>query len=65
MSAMNLRFNVSVAEVGMLDSRNQARLAVAMVSNDSDFNRSCLSKIVNLVRATVKLELIDYDIEII
>ena len=59
------RFNVSVAEVGLLDSRSQAQLAVAIVSNDSTFSQSCLSKVVNLVRANVKLELLDYSIEMI
>ena len=59
------RFNVSVAEVGLLDSRRQAQLGVAMVSNDSSFAQSCLSKVVNLVRRMVKLELLDYSIEMI
>jgi len=59
------RFNVSVAEVALLDSRREAQLAVAMVSNDSSFTQSCLSKVVNLVRKMVKLELLDYSIEMI
>ena len=59
------RFNVSVAEVGLLDSLRQSELGVALVTNDSIFAESCLSKIVNLVRATVKLELLDYYIEVI
>lgn len=59
------RFNVSVAEVGLLDSLRQSELGVALVTNDSTFAESCLSKIVNLVRATVKLELLDYYIEVI
>ncbi len=59
------RFNVSVAEVGLLDSRRQAQLAVALVSNDSGFTQSCLSKVVNLVQRMVKLELLDYSIEML
>jgi uncharacterized protein YlxP (DUF503 family) len=59
------RFNVSVAEVGLLDSLRQSELGVALVTNDATFAESCLSKIVNLVRATVKLELLDYYIEVI
>ena len=59
------RFNVSVAEVGMLDVLRQSEIGVALVTNDSNFAESCLSKIVNLVRATVKLELLDYTIEVI
>ena len=59
------RFNVSVAEVALLDSRREAQLGVAIVSNDSSFAQSCLSKVVNLVQRTVKLELLDYSIEMI
>ena len=59
------RFNVSVAEVGLLDSRRQSELEVAMVSNDSAFTERCLCKVVDLVRSSVKLELLDYDIEMI
>lgn len=59
------RFNVSVAEVGMLDSRRDAELAVAMVSNDSNFTLSCLSKVVRLVQSRPKLEILDYTIEMV
>lgn len=59
------RFNVSVAEVGLLDSRREAELAVAIVTNDSGFAQSCLSKVVGLVRSRVKLELVDYNIEML
>ena len=59
------RFNVSVAEVGSLDSPRHCQLGIAMVSNDSRFTESCLSKIVDLVRSAVKLEILDYSIEII
>ncbi len=59
------RFNVSVAEVDLLDSLRQSELGVALVTNDSTFAESCLSKIVELVRATVKLDLLDYTIEVI
>ena len=59
------RFNVSVAEVGLLDSRRDAELAVVMVSNDSNFTQSCLSKVVNLIASRPKLEILDYSIEMI
>ena len=49
----------------MLDSRRDAQLAVAMVSNDSGFTQSCLSKVVNLVQSRPKLEMLDYSIEMI
>ena len=59
------RFNVSVAEVGLLDSRREAELGVAMVSNDAKYTQSCLSKVVNLVQSRVKLALLDYTIEML
>ena len=59
------RFNVSVAQVGLLDSRREAQLGVAIVSNDSGFAESCLSKVVNLVQSRIKLEILDYSIEMI
>ena len=59
------RFNVSVAEVALLQSRREAQLAVAIVSNDSGFAQSCLSKVVNLIQSRPKLEILDYSIEMI
>ena len=42
------KFNVSVAEVGALESCRRAELAVAMVANDVQFVQSCLQKVVHL-----------------
>lgn len=58
------RFNVSVAEVGLLEQRQQAMLGVVMVGNDSRFIESCLDKIVDYVRADHGASLVDYEIEI-
>jgi hypothetical protein len=44
------RFNVSVAEVGSLDHRQQAEIAVVLVGNDPRFVESCLDTIVDYVR---------------
>ena len=41
------RFNVSIAEVGALDSRRRAVLAVAMVGNDHAYVAGALQRIVN------------------
>ena len=43
------RFNVSVAEVGSLDRRQQAELGVVIVGNDGRFVKSCLDKVVDYV----------------
>ena len=58
------RFNVSVAEVGSLDHRQQAELGVALVANDSRFVESCLGKIVDYVRLDRSASLVDYELEV-
>lgn len=55
------RYNVSVAEVDHLDSRQRATLGVALVSNDAAHAHSCLDKLVDFVRQQRGLSLIDYE----
>lgn len=58
------RHNVSVAEVDDLDEHRRCVLAAAMVSNDRRFVDSCLSRIVDEVRAHRSISLLDYGIEL-
>jgi uncharacterized protein YlxP (DUF503 family) len=58
------KFNVSVAEVGSLDHRQQAELGVAMVANDGAFISSALDKLVDYVRQDPSASLIDYEVEV-
>jgi len=58
------RFNVSVAEVGFQNHRQQAELGVAVVANDHQFAQSCLDKIVDYVRLDRSASLVDYELEI-
>lgn len=58
------RFNVSVAEVGSLDHRQQAELGVALVANDAQFVESCLDKIVDYVRLDREAALVNYSVEV-
>lgn len=58
------RFKVSVAEVGLLEHRQQAELGVALVANDPQFVQSCLDKIVDYVRNDPRASLVDYDVEV-
>ena len=58
------RFNVSAAEVGSLNHRQQAELGVALVGNESRFVESCLDKIVDYVRRDCGAALVDYETEI-
>lgn len=59
------RFNVSVAEVGHLDSRQRATMGVALVANDAGFVHGCLDKIVDFVRSSRAVSLIEFDKEIL
>ena len=55
------RFNVSVAEVGHVDSPKRCRLGVAIVSTDARLVHSRLDKMIDLVRASGGLTLLEYD----
>jgi len=61
---LSARFNVSVAEVGSLDHRQQAELGVALVGNERQYVESCLDKIVDYVRRDPSAALVDYEVEI-
>lgn len=58
------RFNVSVAETGYHDMHKRCRLDVAMVSNESRPLHSQLDKIVDAVRGTPGVSLINYEREL-
>lgn len=55
------RFNVSVAEVGYMDAPKRSRLGVSIVSQQSRVIHSQLDKIVDMVRRTGGVSLLDYD----
>lgn len=57
-------FNVSVAEVEAEDHRQLAVLGLAMVSNEVQHVKTCLEKIVALVRGHPVAELLDHEIEV-
>ncbi len=57
-------FNVSVAEVDMLDSLERAVLGIAAVGNDRLFINSLVDKVINRIEAMGIAEIIDSRIEI-
>ena len=57
------RYNVSVAEVGSLDSLRHGVLGVAMVSNDHAYVQGALDQIVDYVRSMHQADLERYSIE--
>ncbi|MFQ5412669.1 MAG: DUF503 domain-containing protein [Phycisphaerae bacterium] len=58
------RHNISIAEVDDLDEHRKSLVAIALVSNSRRFVESCLSKIVDQVRGSRSVNLVDYDIEL-
>jgi len=59
------RFNVSVAEIDYQDAPKRSRLGIAAVAAGSREAHSVLDKIVELVRQTGGLSLIDYQRELL
>ena len=59
-------FNVSVAEVDQLDSRQTAVIAAVTVSGDKDYAHSLLTRVALWVeRNRLDCYLVDYEIELI
>lgn len=59
------RYNVSVAEVEMLDVLRHGVLGVAMVSNDHAYVQGALDQIVDYVRSMHQADLEDYSVEFV
>ena len=57
--------NVSIAEVGALDEHRRSVIGIAMVSNDARYVQGALDKLVDLVRLTPALSLVDYQTELL
>ena len=59
------RYNVSVAEVGDLDTWQRAVLGIAVVANDRRFVNEVLSKVLGLVGSEVRAEIVEQRMEIL
>jgi uncharacterized protein len=57
-------FNVSVAEVEAEDNRQLAVLGLAMVGNEVRYVRTCLEKIVNILRGHPVAEFLSHEMEV-
>jgi uncharacterized protein len=57
-------FNVSVAEVDEEDHRQLAVLGLAMVGNEVKYVRTCLDKIVNILRSHPIAEFLSHEMEV-
>lgn len=58
------RFNVSIAEIGLNDSWQLSIIAFACVTNSTDHANQIISKIINFIDGDSRVEIIDYNIEI-
>ena len=58
------RFNISIAEVGRLETLRRATLGLALVSNETAYLERTLNKIINFVEEDHRVQLIDLDREI-
>lgn len=59
------RYNVSVAEVGEAGLWQRATIGVACVSNDKSRISGVLDSVVDLIRSTRSVELLDYTTEFV
>ena len=57
--------NVSIAEVGALDEHRRSIIGIAMMSYDARYVQGALYKLVDLVRLTPALSLVDYQTELL
>jgi uncharacterized protein len=57
------KFNVSVAEVGLMDSWQRSTLAVAIVSNDQRFANQVLCKIADLVNSNGEVTMVGQEMQ--
>lgn len=64
-SRVRTKFNVSIAEVGDLDSWQIATLGLTCVSNDARHAHEMLSTVVSFIERTrLDAELLDYEVEV-
>jgi uncharacterized protein YlxP (DUF503 family) len=57
--------NVSIAEIGALDEHRRSIIGLAMVANDAKYVQGGLSKLVDFVRNDVRVNLVDFQTEML
>ncbi len=63
-SARN-RFNISAAEIGMLDAHRESEIAFACVSNDIAVANRILDQVFNVVESNPMCEIIESHLELL
>jgi len=59
------RFNISIAEVGANDIRNQAIMALSLVGNENGYVEKTLRKVLDQLRVHSEAELVDHSLELL
>lgn len=59
------KYNVSIAEVADHDLWQKAVLGIALVGNEKKFVNQVMDKVLDLIRSTPLVEVIDYKIEMV
>ncbi|MEJ6952560.1 DUF503 domain-containing protein [Natronospora cellulosivora (SeqCode)] len=57
------KYNISISEVGELDTWRRSVIAVAMISNDYSLIEKSFQKIINYIDTIYEIELMNHDIE--
>ncbi len=63
-SRIRNKYNVSINEVDFSDLWQRAKLGVSIVGNSSKFVDSTLSKVLNEIKKDLRIEVIDYKMEL-
>lgn len=59
------RFNISIAEVGLNDSWQTTVIGFACVTNDSNHANEIISKVIKFIDGDSRVEIIEYNIELL
>jgi len=65
MGRIQSRFNVSIAEIGLNDCWRTSIIGFACVTNDTSHANQIISKVLKFIDGDNRVEIIDYNIEII
>ncbi|QQY80253.1 hypothetical protein EDD65_10372 [Keratinibaculum paraultunense] len=58
------RFNVSIAEIGLNDNWQTSIIGFSCVTNDTKHANQIISNVIKFIDGDSRVEIIDYDIEI-
>ncbi|MDD2446528.1 MAG: DUF503 domain-containing protein [Tissierellia bacterium] len=59
------RFNISIAETGLNDSWKTSIIGFACVTNDTQHANQIISKVLKFIDGDSRVEIVDYNIEIL